>query len=375
MIDLKIDHQEVERNKQLRRDLWDYHPVDHIPIFIWPTWTFGYTLREILENGEKQFEVNVKTIEKCLRVLPDDYIPWARITCGYMTISTMFGLDVHWSDDPNQPPGPKGHLIDDIEQVYQLKQPGMDAGLMPENIRRLRMHSSKLPSDVYLTGVDIGGPLDTCKDLLDTNLLYTAFYDHPHALHHLLNLATELQLEIYSNIIKAAGGTERMTGLDFDPVWAPEKYKGFISDDICTNIGPELFKEFGIPYNNRLFKPWGSGLMHNCGPNTCKYVYQDHSPKLKGLNVAFKYSCEDFPAFREIFAQWGMIHILLDNELTPEAMLSSFRYTMETLAPDVVGVPICFVDDTWNDKDVTDLYWEMRKISNEYAANMNWVNH
>jgi hypothetical protein len=371
-ISLNIDHDAVERQKQFRRELWDYKPVNHIPVFIWPAWTFEYTPKEATENGDIQFEVNVRTIERCLRILPDDYIPWARIWCGYMTIASMFGVNVYWSDDPTQPPGAGAHLIDDMEQVFQLERPQLAAGLMPENIRRLRMHASRLPRDVYLTGIDAGGPLNTCKDLLDTNLLYTAFYDRPDAMHHLLNLATELQLEIYYAIIRAVGGIERMTGIDFDPVWAPEKYKSFVSDDVCATIGPQLFKEFGLPYNSRLYQPWGSGLMHNCGPNPCKSLYLDHEPKLKGLNVAFKYSQHDFPAFREIFAGWGIIHILLDNELTPDEMLSSFRYSMETLAPDVIGVPLCFVDDTWSDEDVIDLYWEMRRISDEYAANMRW---
>lgn len=370
---LKIDHTEIERRKQFRRDLWDYKPVDHIPVFIWPTWYFGYLPRETIESGDIQFEINVRTIERCLRILPDDYIPWARIWCGYMTIATMFGMEVYWSDNPAQPPGIGTHIIHDMEQVFRLKCPGMDAGLMPENVRRLHEHIKKLPGDVYLTGIDAGGPLNTCKDLLDTNLLYTAFYDHPQAMHHLLNLATELQLGIYHTIIKTVGGIERMTGIDFDPIWAPEKYKSFVSDDVCATIGPQLFREFSLPYNSRLLQPWGSGLMHNCGPNPCKNLYLEHSPKLKGLNVAFKYSQKDFPAIREIFAGWGMIHIMLDNELAPEEMLSSFRYTMETLAPDVIGVPMCFVDDTWSDEDVIALYWEMRKISNEYATNMRWA--
>jgi hypothetical protein len=39
----------------------------------------------------------------------------------------------------------------------------------------------------------------------------------------------------------------------------------------------------------------------------------------------------------------------------------------------VVGIPACYVDDTWQDADVTALYWEMRKIADEYAANMRWL--
>ena len=105
----------------------------------------------------------------------------------------------------------------------------------------------------------------------------------------------------------------------------------------------------------------------------CKHVYLDHNPKVKGLSLAYKYSQKDFPQLREVFAGWGIIHILMDNELTPELMLASFRHTMETLAPDVVGVPLCFVDDAWHDDDVTALYWDLRKIADEYAANMRWA--
>jgi hypothetical protein len=373
MTELNIDHRRVEALKEMRRALWDYKPVDHIPAVIWPTWTFGHSLREQLEHGEVQFDVNVRTVEKSLRIIPDDYIPFARVTPGYMTLATMFGMEVHWSDDPSQPPGAKGHMIHDMEEVYRLKRPRIDAGLMPENVRRLRMHAVNLPPDVYITGIDAGGPLNTCKDLLGTELFYTAFHDHPQAFHHLLNLVTDLQLEVYQEIVRAVGGINRMTGIDFDPAWAPECYKSFVSDDVCATIGPRVFEEFSRPYNNRLFRPWGSGLLHNCGPHPCKHLYLGHEPKLKGLSLSYKYSRKEFPELRKIFAGWGIMHVLLDNETTPEAILAAFRDIMETLAPDVIGVPICSVDDSWRDDDVTALYWDMRKISDQYTANMRWV--
>jgi hypothetical protein len=264
-------------------------------------------------------------------------------------------------------------MIHDFKQIYGLKRPSMSDGLMPELLRRLRRHAAELPQDVYITGIDCGGPLNSLKDLVDTNLLYTGFYDDPVAIHHLLKMVTDVQLEVYYELVEAVGGIERMTGIDFDPIWAPENYKSFVSDDICATIGPDLFRKFSIPYNNRLFAPWGSGLMHNCGPNPCMHNYLDHTPKLKGLNLSYKYSRKDFLELKEIFAGWGMFHILLDNELEPQQMIEAFTTIMETLAPDVVGVPLCFVDDTWADTDVTELYWKMRKISDEYAANMKWV--
>ncbi len=370
---LTIDHQAVERHKQLLRDLWDYRRVDHIPVIFKPAWTFGYTDREATEDGEIQLEVNVRTIERSLRIIPDDYIPWARIWCGYMTLATMFGAQVHWTDDPAQPPGVRAPLIDEIDQVDRLRRPGLADGLMPENLRRLRRHADVLPRDVYLTGIDAGGPLNTCKDLVETNLLYTALYDHPEAMHRLLELVTDVQLDVYRAVVEAAGGIARMTSVDFDTIWAPERYKGFVSDDVCATIGPDLFREFALPYNSRLFAAWGSGLLHNCGPHPSRNLYPEHRPRLKGLHLAYKYSQRDFPALRQILAGWGVIHIVLDNEPTKEEMLSSFRSSMEMLAPDVIGVPVCILDNSWSDEDVTALYWDMRKISNEYAASLRWA--
>ncbi len=372
-VQLDIDHQRVERQKQMLRDLWAYRPVDHIPIMIWPGWSFGHSVREKIESAEIQFEVNVRTIEKSLQLIPDDYIPWAQVTLGYMTIATMFGMEPQWGSDPDQPPGTGGHIIDDMAQVHELAPPGPDAGLLPENVRRLRYHAERLPDDVYLTGIDAGGPLNSCKDLLETNLLYTAFYDAPEEMHRLLNLVTETQLMVYREVVGAVGGIERMTSIDFDPNWAPEGYKSFVSDDISATISPAIFETFSLPYNNRLFAPWGRGMLHNCGPNPCKKSYMKHTPRLKGLNLAYRYSHEDFPALRGLLAGDSLIHIMMDNEPTPEDMLDAFRHSMETLAPDVAAIPICFVDDTWADEDVTAFYWEMRRIGEAYAANMKWT--
>lgn len=373
MVEFELDHDEIERRKQLRRDVWDYRPVDHIPIVFWLTPSLGYTLREQLESTEIQFEVNVAAIRKSLELIPDDYIPAAFVTQGYMTIATMFGMEPYWSQDPDQSPGTAGCLIDDLEQVYSLPRPGPEAGIMPENVRRLRYHAENLPPDVYITGIDSGGPLNTCKDLLDTNLLYTGLYDNPQAMHYLLDMVTAVQLDVYRAVVEAVGDFNRLACIDFSPAWAPEKYKSFVSDDICATIGPDWFKKFSIPYNNRLYEPWGSGLLHNCGPNPSKHLYLDHRPKLKGLNCSFRYSHKEFPEFRETFAGWGIIEAMFDFGETPEEMLANFRFMMETLAPDTVGIPMCIIDDTWSDDDITGLYWDMRKIAEEYAANMRWV--
>jgi len=371
---LNIDHAETERRKDLYRRTFDYQPVDHLPVFVWvqgPTCA-DHTIRWELENGENQLAANIAWIERSLRLLPDDYIPVARITQGYLTVATMFGCQAHWSEDPNQPPGVMEHPIKDLSQVYHLSHPSVEAGWMPENLNRMRLFASSLPQDVSLTGVDIGGPLNNMKDLIDTNLFYTAFYDDPPAVHHLLNLLTKVQLEVMQSLVAVAGGLGRFGSLDFDPVWHPEKYISFCSDDVCATLGPKTFEQFSLPYNDRLYAPWGSGGFHNCGPHPCKVMYTHHNRPVKYLNCSHHYSQKDYPDLREVFAGWGVIEPMFDMGERAEEMLAGYRLMMENLVPDTLAIPICIVDNNWSDSDITDLYHEMRKISVEYARNMRW---
>jgi hypothetical protein len=46
---------------------------------------------------------------------------------------------------------------------------------------------------------------------------------------------------------------------------------------------------------------------------------------------------------------------------------------IESLAPDTVAIPIRVMDDTWSDDDITDFYWAMRRLGEEYADAMKWV--
>jgi hypothetical protein len=76
-----------------------------------------------------------------------------RVWPGYITIATMFGLQAYWSDNPNQPPGVADHPIREKDQVYDLKAPDRDSGLMSFNLRRLKFIAEHLP--VEAVGIPI----------------------------------------------------------------------------------------------------------------------------------------------------------------------------------------------------------------------------
>jgi len=370
-----IDHSEIERRRETVRRVWEYRRVDHIPIGVWLDDFSRYSLREQCENGLVQFEVNVGCINRCLRCLSDDYIPCARIWPGYMTIGTMFGIPLHWSDNPNQAPGLMEHPIRDMEQVHSLRMPDPEQdGLMSHNLRWLQFFSENLPTDVCLTGIDLGGPMNTVKDLLDTNLLYTAFYDNPGEYHILLKRVTDLQIRCYEAVVRAVGGIDRLTCIDFDPLWAPEERKGFVSDDVCASFGPNIFREFSLPYNNCIFRRFGGGRIHNCGPHPSIGLYLGHDPEIRGLNCSWRYSKPELPAMKEHFRGRGIVELNFDFGESFEEIVRGYDTAADKLAPDVIAIPLVFLNETWTDSAITELYSALREISERYAREMNWTN-
>ena len=374
------DEGQIEKRKHRVREVWEYREVDHIPITLsihdnpW-----GFTMRERLEDPEKQWAVAIAGVEHSLRLFPDDYIPTMRPDVGYMTMATVYGIPVHWSDDPEQMPGIRRNLIYDMSQVYDIPEfDPTERGLMPECLRRVRLFAERCRGRIYVSGIDLGGPLNTCKDLIETNLFYAAFYEHPEEFHYLLDRVTDDMIACYDAIIEAAGGKENMSTTDFDDLWAPETYKGYVSDDVCATISPRTFQEFGMPYNSRIFARYSGGLLHNCGPNPSAHLYLHHDPPIKGVTLAWEYSKGDSAALKEAFAGRGLIYTGIggigdDYRAGLEQVLAQFRWMAEFFAPEVVVMPrIGFDAQRLSDEQILKAYLLITEVAEAYARKMRW---
>jgi hypothetical protein len=326
-----IDKRQLEVRKERVRRTWSYRAVDHVPLsFILEDYS-RHSLREHCENGALQLEANRRNIDRLLRLLPDDYIPVARFWPGYVTIATMFGMKAHWSSDPAQAPG-----------------------------------------EVGIAGIDLGGPLNTAKDLFETDLLFTAMYDAPEIMGRFLDLAARVQISALKEIIRAAGGLERMSCIDFDPVWAPDGRKGFVSDDVCAGLSPEFFRRFSIPHNNQIFGVWPGGRIHNCGPHPAVEHYLDHDPPINGLNCSFRYTRRDLARIRTAFRGRGIVELMFDNGETADQIVRGFEEAADALAPDVVASPVVWLNETWSDGAIRGLYDALRSVAERYAREMKW---
>lgn len=371
-----IDGREIEKRKERVRRAWRRRKIDHTPIAFVLEDFHGRTLREACQSGEIQLAANRKNMDRLLRILPDDYIPVARLWPGYVTIATVFGVPVHWSENPHQPPGVRSHPVTDPEKAAALARGPMPdprtSGLMPFILEWTARFARELPPEVCIAGPDLGGPMNTAKDLFETDLLFTALYDWPGEFRKFLAFAADVQISCYREVIRAAGGLARLSCIDFDPVWAPEGRKGFVSDDVCAGLSSEHFREFSLPANNRIFSVWRGGRIHNCGPHPSAGVYLDHDPPLDGLNCSFRYTRGDLRNLARAFAGRGLVELMFDNGESAAEIVAGFEEAARVLSPGVLAIPVVWLDDRWSDTDIRQLHQELLKVAARHAVDMKW---
>jgi len=365
-----FDRDEIERRKQLIRDLWAGMPVEHIPTYLIVSDPEPeYTIREQFQDADKQLAAALRTVELSWQAVPDgDYIPAMRPDVGCSCLATAFGAELYWGDDPNQTCGVRQPPIRDIEQVRDLQVPPADAGQLGEGITRVQRFAEAGEGLISVSLLDMAGGINVAADLLGCTGLYLAMVEAPELLECLLSKIQRLFLATIAAQIEAAGGQEFITTTDFPDYWFPEGYKGHVSDDISANISPALYRRFSTPYHNLVFARYGGGGLHNCGPNPCLAEYLAHTPPPRALDLSYPYSKGDLDAIKTTCRKRALVY-LADFPDRPAEAVEAYRQIMERMTPDVIVIPTLRV--TTSD-DVPAIHRQLREIAQEYARRMDW---
>ncbi len=361
---------EIERRKQLFRDLWAGRPLDHLPVLMTVAPPDSrYSVREQFLDGDKQLEEALRTAGLTWQAIPEgDTVPAMRPDVGCSCLATAFGAELYWGDDANQTCGVQTPPLTDLSRIADLRIPPPDAGQLAEGIQRVRRFADAGEGLISVSLLDMAGGLNVASDLLGSDTLYTAMYDEPDALGLLLEKIQALYLATIARQIDAAGGEAHITTTDFPDYWFPEGCKGHVSDDISANISPDCYRRFSLPYHNQIFARYGGGGLHNCGPNPCLDGYLSHTPPLRCLDLAYDYSRADLPIIKRLCPHRAFV-ILGAFPSDQTTAVATYRELMEQMAPDVIVIPALTVTPA---QDPPAFYRAMREVADEYAHRMTW---
>jgi len=211
---------------------------------------------------ERMFQYQAAKMERHMAEIPDDYIPVFHPWYSTAVLPSALGVKVRFQKGLD--PAAEGGVINEPGDIRKLVMPDpYSCGLMPKVLSAIDYF--KANSDAFVAVTDTQGPLNIALTLTGAENLFVWMYEYPDAVHELMDFCTQALIEWIKVQKKHAGHT--LYG-DAYPhtLYLPRGFGGVsFSDDDLVVISPEQYREFVMPYNERLLDAFGGGTVHFCG--------------------------------------------------------------------------------------------------------------
>ena len=192
--------------------------------------------------------------------LPGFNIP--RFIADYGTVSTA----AYWGGKKHTPVGgcigiePVFESAEDVPRARPSDPGGRDAQRAVDDWKAI---SARLGTDrLYCSLIDIQGPLNTAALLWKQDDFMVAMYTEPKTVHKLLEQVTDQIIAVIRNLLDRIG---HVSGPLWPYIWLPKDIGIGITEDYMPLVSQKLYKEFGIPYVERISEAFGGLFIHCCG--------------------------------------------------------------------------------------------------------------
>lgn len=273
---------------ELIKDAFQFKDMEDIP-FIFNTanyFSFGYRPEEIPDdyytNPASMYARQVEQFENHLKLpIEDNYVPYLMPWYGTGVTASAFGVDINFL--PKMDPSTEGiSVVNEIDDLKKMTMPDLHkAGLMPRVIDTIEYFMDN--SDIPVTFTDNHGPLTLAVQIVGYEKLFYWMYDYPREIHNFMDLLSETVIE-WVKLQKQLIGEPLNHCFGNQGIYVPEGVGVWFSDDDSVIISAELYKEFVVPYNEKILKYFDGGIIHFCG-NGNQHIDNFLSMKyLRGIN-------------------------------------------------------------------------------------------
>lgn len=265
----------MRANKARWNARMDFEYIDRVPVLLgvfvrYFLSVFGIGYDEYMKDAKTQYYWQLQFAKWAAENIPDDHFQNPEIAvypCFENVLdASAFGARIVWSD--HQPPRALP-IISDIQDVERLKIPHPTAGLWGKRLKwwqqmkeltketALYLNKKLIPVKVGPLSTDCYGPHMIACDLVGDKF-YWWMLEYPKVCHQLLDKITNGMIEAEKYFRK------------IDPT---PREAFAIAEDSVQIMSSDMFREFCVPYDNRLYDAFGKGLkdgrgMHMCGQST-----------------------------------------------------------------------------------------------------------
>jgi uroporphyrinogen-III decarboxylase len=341
---LTIDYSphEMARN-QLRFDRYAaFRYADRVPVLFgvfarYYLDVFGSNFEEYFRDPETQFHLQLKFQKWAIEHVPDDRCQEPVITVGpdfenVMNTSAFGGL-VEW---PAEVPPRARPTLHHPDEVAKIGIPEINEGFwakymswwqtMTELAKETTVTFNGKPGRVTVAPLSIQwiGPHMIAIDLVGDDF-YWWMLEYPAACHRLLDTLTR-------GLLHAEHCFRRI-----DPSPRPNFA---VAEDSAQIMSAQLFREFCVPYDNRLFDALGAGMtdgrgMHMCGKSDHLHASLIEDERITSMQL-FGHPVTPAVAAKNLGGKcrlWGNLDPMLLLDGPPEKIRAAAGEFLETLGP------------------------------------------
>ena len=280
------------------------------------------------EDPTAMIDFQVRKIERHIAEYDDVYIPFLMPWYGTGVLASGFGVDIVFQD--RMDPAVDLSKITDVSELKDLRKPDPHAdGLMPRVLNAISQMRQRTDLPVAVT--DCQGPLTTALQVLGYDKLIYWMFDHPDAIHDLMQLVTDALIE-WVTVQKQAAGQEMTDDAYVLGIKIPGGYGGvWMADDDSVIFGPELYREFVVPYNSQLLQAFGGGSIHYCG-NANQHI--DNYLATEGLTCIQNLNLDDLDGaarMRDALAERKIVYMTADFNVADDRIEDYYRTLFEKM--------------------------------------------
>lgn len=295
--------------KQWQADVLAAKDIKAVPIMTHPgIELIGNTVKNACCDGE----VHAAAVCALAKKYPTHA---ATVIMDLTTEAEAFGAEVHFTE--NEVPAIIGHLLDNAEDIRDLKVPSLKAGRVPQYLKANLLAAESITDRPVFGGCI--GPFSLAGRLYDMSEIMVLIYQDPEAAHELLQKCTDFILK-YCLAMKATG---------VNGVIMAEPAAGLMSNEDCKTFSSVYVKKIIDAVQDDFF----TVVLHNCG-NTNHCTEAMVSTGATALHVGNKCDMEvvlqDTPA--EILCMGNLDPVSVFKDSTPEEMYSHTTKLLEVCA-------------------------------------------
>lgn len=286
------------KSKELISKAFNFKNGNHVPFIINTAnyFSFGYEDEipdDYYTNPESMYRRQIKQFENHIAI-KDNYVPYLMPWFGTGVLSSAFGIELVFNDKMD-PTTAQEYIITKPEDISKLEIPNLRRdGYTLKVLEQIDYFNSV--SNIPIGITDCQGPLTTIVQLCGYENALFWIYDYPEKMHMLFEIVTDSLIE-WITIQKEHIGEDLDKCAGNQGIYVPEGIGVWLSDDDAILMPPDLYEEFVVPYNEKIFEAFGGGILHYCGSANQHINSFANMKYLRGIN---NFSLGNIPALLEL---------------------------------------------------------------------------